>query len=224
MHVKLVSLTQPLVEGLSSPEDLIVYCARVSNPKNQLNTATGSKLLKYCIDHGHWSIFEQVDMTVEIQTNIPISAQILRHKSASFQQFSARYSKVQEFEPIELRRQAENNRQSSTDIFDPIVPNHVIGNESQSKLSALIDQHFEYSKYLYELCIEHNVAKECARFLLPQAAQTTMYMKNNIRNWIHYIELRTKEDTQKEHRLIAEQIKQIFIEQFPIISEALNWE
>lgn len=217
--VKIVSLTQPLVEGINTAEDLIVYCARVSNPNNQLNLDTAPKLIKYCIDHGHWSIFEQADMAVEVITSRSIAAQILRHKSANFQEYSQRYSNVQSIEEIELRKQADKNRQSSDTVFDPMLPRC----EKEYKASEIIQDHLEQTMALYEELIHFGVARECARQIMPLASTTTMYMKNNVRNWIHYINLRTKEDTQLEHRKIAEEIKAVFIEQFPNISEALGY-
>lgn len=220
-RTKLIALTQSQIvsDGKRlSPEEHIVYCARVSNPNNQLNTETSSGLLKYCIKHGHWSIFEQIDLTVEIKTSRAIAAQILRHKSASFQEFSQRYSTVQSFEDIELRQQGATNRQVGDVVFDPIV-----GELWQMPASELCSIVTDRCREAYEKLIEAGVAKECARMILPLSTQTTMYMKNNIRNWIHYIELRTKEDTQKEHRIIAEEIKDIFTEQFPNVSESLEW-
>jgi thymidylate synthase (FAD) len=212
MNVKLVSTTKPNIEGLNKAEDIIVYCARVSNPNNQLNVDTGDKLLKYCIKHGHWSIFEQVDMTVEIKTSRAIAAQILRHKTFSFQEFSQRYAEIQDFEDIELRAQGKTNRQVGDEIINPELEDGLAND--------LIQEHIEYSKSLYNRLISAGVARECARMVLPLNVQTTLYMKGNIRSWIHYLQLRTKEDTQKEHRLIAEEIKEIFKGEFPIIHQS----
>lgn len=213
MNVKLVSTTKPNIEGLNKAEDIIVYCARVSNPNNQLNVDTGDKLLKYCIKHGHWSIFEQVDMTVEIKTSRAIAAQILRHKTFSFQEFSQRYAEIQDFEDIELRAQGKTNRQVGDEIINPELEDGLAND--------IIQEHIEYGKSLYDRLIKAGVAKECARMVLPLNVQTTLYMKGNIRSWIHYLQLRTKEDTQKEHRLIAEEINKIFINEFPVISNAI---
>jgi len=213
MNVKLVSTTKPNIEGLNKAEDIIVYCARVSNPNNQLNVDTGDKLLKYCIKHGHWSIFEQVDMTVEIKTSRAIAAQILRHKTFSFQEFSQRYAEIQDFEDIELRSQGKTNRQVGDEIINPELEDGLAND--------IIQEHIEYSKSLYDRLIKAGVARECARMVLPLNVQTTLYMKGNIRSWIHYLQLRTKEDTQKEHRLIAEEINKIFINEFPVISNAI---
>lgn len=215
MTVSLVSTTTPcsnLVEqGIKTPEDLVVYIARASNPSNQLNTATGPKLLNYCIKHQHWSPFEQVDMTLEIVTSRAISAQIIRHKSFSFQEFSQRYAEVVSLEPVELRKQAEKNRQSSSEL---IPERSWLNNE------VLVLQ--ERAKRLYSELTKAGVARECARMILPLSTTTTIYMKGSIRSWIHYIELRTKEDSQKEHREVALLAKQVFSNQFPIISQALK--
>ena len=211
MNVKLISITKPLVEGINTAEELISHNARVSNPSNQLNTETAPKLLSYCIRNSHWSIFEQADFTIEIKTSRAIAAQILRHKSASFQEFSQRYSEVTELEPIELRLQGKTNRQVGDETFN------------DTELERLIRGHQNDSKFLYDKMIKMGIAKESARFILPLNTQTTIYMKNNIRGWIHYLELRCSEHTQKEHRLVANEIKKIFIEHFPNISKALEW-
>ena len=210
-----MSITQPQVNGyddkLMSAEDFIAYCARVSNPSNQHNVATAPKLLKFLIKHKHWSPFELAGMCVEIKTSRAIAAQILRHRSFSFQEFSQRYSDATDFEPTELRRQAEKNRQSSADI---ITDHKIIAEARSIQFQA---------KQVYEDLIEAGVAKECARAVLPLGTQTTMYMNGTVRSWIHYIELRTEENTQKEHRDIANANKNIFIENFPHSSEALEW-
>jgi thymidylate synthase (FAD) len=216
MHVKLVSLTQPHVKGYDdkfmSAEDIIAYCARVSNPSNQQNVKTAPKLLKFLIKHGHWSPFELANMCVEIKTSRGIAAQILRHRSFSFQEFSQRYSEAQQFEELELRSPAEKNRQSSSDALDKQHEAYKIANASM-----------EAAMNSYKHLLEIGVAKECARGILPLATETTMYMNGTVRSWIHYIELRAKENTQKEHRDIANKIKSIFSQQFPNISEALGW-
>jgi thymidylate synthase (FAD) len=211
MNVKLVSITKPEIEGLNTAEDLIGYCARVSNPSNQLNTETAPKLLKYCIDHGHWSIFEQASMTVEIKTSRAIAAQILRHKSLFFQEFSQRYSETTEMENLELRKQAIKNRQSSEEVMNDIILNNA------AKYAI------DFSIKTYEKLLREGVAKECARMVLPLCTQTTLYMSGNIRSFMHYLMLRTKEDTQKEHRDIALEIQKIFCINFPNISKALNF-
>jgi thymidylate synthase (FAD) len=216
MQVKLVSLTQPQIskpdrEALST-EDLVAYCARVSNPSNQMNTATAPKLIKFLIKHKHWSPFELASMCVEIKTSRAIAAQILRHRSFSFQEFSQRYSKATELEPIEFRAPAEKNRQSSSTPFPE---------DSQAYKYAKASM--ESAVATYKSLLEMGVAKETARGVLPLNTQTTMYMNGTIRSWIHYIELRTEGNTQKEHRDIANEIKDTFVKQFPNISEALGW-
>jgi thymidylate synthase (FAD) len=210
--IKLISLTQPNIEGLKTAEDLISYCARVSNPSNQLNTETAPKLLKYLITHKHWSPYEMVNMCVEIKTSRAIAAQILRHRSFSFQEFSQRYSQSTSFEDIEWRMQGKTNRQVGDEEVD-----------LSSELKYEVDTTLTNCKELYDKLIENGLAKECARMVLPLTTSTTLYMTGNIRSWIFYLELRTKEDTQKEHRIIADEIKKIFIKEFPATSCALNW-
>jgi len=211
MNVKLVSLSQPHDDNMNC-EDLIAYCARVSNPSNQNNTATAPNLLKYLIKHKHWSPFEMVSMTLEIKTSRAIAAQILRHRSFSFQEFSQRYSVAQDLEEVQLRKQAEKNRQSSTDEF------------TDGFFLAKVREHLAKSVSLYNQAIKMGVAKESARLLLPLTTETTMYMSGTIRSWVHYIDLRSQEDTQKEHRDIAEGCRDIFVEHFPNISIALGWK
>jgi thymidylate synthase (FAD) len=211
MNVKLISLTQPYDDNMNC-EDLIAYCARVSNPSNQNNTATAPNLLKYLIKHKHWSPFEMASMTLEIKTSRAIAAQILRHRSFSFQEFSQRYSVAQDLEEVQLRKQAEKNRQSSTDEF------------TDGFFLAKVREHLAKSVSLYSQAIEMGIAKESARLLLPLTTETTMYMSGTIRSWVHYIDLRSQEDTQKEHRDIAEGCRDIFVEHFPNISIALGWK
>jgi thymidylate synthase (FAD) len=217
MNVQLVAVTQPLVKTEDktrylSPEEFITYCARVSNPTNQLNVATASRLLKYCIEHKHWSIFEQVSCTFEIKTSRAIAAQILRHRSFSFQEFSQRYSIATSLENIEWRLQGKTNRQ--------------VGDEA-TELNTLLECKVQQAQRLaleaYDDLIEKGVAKECARMILPLNTSTTLYMSGTIRSWIHYIDLRAKEDTQKEHRDIACGVRDIFVQKFPTVSSALNW-
>lgn len=217
MNVKLVSLTKSMVEEKElSPEELIVYVARVSNPSNQLNTETADKLTAYLIKNKHWSPFEMVDMCVEIVTSRGIAQQILRHRSFSFQEFSQRYAEVTNMEPVQLRRQAAKNRQSSTDVFNP--------NLNGNNISALrlIENHLKESEFLYKSLLDAGVAKECARFVLPITTQTKIYMKGSIRSWIHYLQIRCDEHTQLEHRQIALAILDIFKINFPNISKALE--
>ncbi len=208
--VKLVTITP-------DAEQAMAYIARVSNPNNQPNP-NFSKLLGYCIKHEHWSVFEQAYMTLEIETSLAIATQILRHRSFTFQQFSQRYAESTELQveiPVpDLRRQDVKNRQNSTSDLPPgIVKDY------QSK----IRKHFEDSLSLYQNLLDVGVAKECARFVLPQATQTRIYMTGSCRSWIHYINLRSAHGTQKEHMEVAELCKQIFKEQFPSVSESLEW-
>jgi thymidylate synthase (FAD) len=216
MEVKLVSTTQPQIKGhddkVMSAEDVIAYCARVSNPSNQHNVATAPKLLKFLIKHKHWSPFELANMCVEIRTSRGIAAQILRHRSFSFQEFSQRYSQALHLEELELRCPAEKNRQSSSDDLGKQHEAYKIANASM-----------EAAMNSYKHLLEIGVAKECARAILPLNTETTMYMNGTVRSWIHYINLRTEENTQKEHREVAEAIKLIFANQFPTVSEALDW-
>lgn len=213
-QVHLVSLTKP--ESLDmTPEQYIVYIARVSNPSNQMNTDTSEKLLRYLMEHKHWSPFEFVDMTVAIHTRRSIAAQILRHRSFSFQEFSQRYSEATEIEPIEIREQAHKNRQSSSQIINPVVKVC----RSIGYANEIIGDHFKHSMQLYEALLKAGVAREVARDVLPLATATTLYMKGSVRSWIHYLQLRLAEDTQKEHRDVAQQIATIFAQKFPIIAE-----
>jgi len=210
MKVDLVSVTESRVEGIHSPEQLIVHCARVSNPNNQLDVASGDRLLRYCMKHEHWSIFEQASMCVRIETSRAIAAQLLRHKSFSFQEFSQRYSSVAQFEPVELRQQAEKNRQSSSEVI------------TNSVLHSWVDAVVAASTVAYKELIKLGVARECARMILPLCTQTTMYMSGTVRSWIHYLKLRLKEDTQKEHREVAEKIFQIFAKEFPLTADCIE--
>ena len=217
MNVDLVSITKPEIKGIKNPEDLVAFCARVSNPSNQMNVETAPKLLKFLIKHKHWSPFELVDMCVEIKTSRGIAAQILRHRSFSFQEFSQRYSLATEYEDIELRLQGDKNRQVGEKLLS-------VNSPAYEKISELIAESLSLSQHCYDTMIENGVAKEVARMILPLTTQTTMYMKGSLRSWIHYIDLRTEQNTQKEHRIIAEKCKKIFIKEFPTISEALEWK
>lgn len=212
MQVKLIAITQPLIRKeeenrFLTAEEFIVYTARVSNPTNQLNTATAPKLLKYCVKHQHWSPFEGASMTVEIKTRRSISQQIVRHRSFSFQEFSQRYSEVVGYEKIELREQAATNRQSSSEV-SPKSP----------ELLPRVEEYLDGGMQLYKELITEGIARECARDVLPLATETTLYMTGNVRSWMHYIKIRKKKDTQKEHRLIAEAIRPLFAEHFPVIA------
>jgi thymidylate synthase (FAD) len=211
MNVKLVSLTKPLIEGLNNTEDIVAYCARVSNPANQMNTETAPKLLRYLIKHNHWSPMEMVSCCFEIQTSRAIAAQILRHRSFSFQEFSQRYSTATSLESIEIRKQGKTNRQ----VGDEPV-------ELDANTKIRIEAAQEMCVELYNDLIKDGVAKECARMVLPLNTSTTLYMNGTLRSWIHYLELRTKQDTQKEHRDIALAIQEILFKEFPNIAEALK--
>lgn len=217
MKVKIVSITQGAGEFKGkTAEDIIVYAARVSSPrKDKFESPEG--LLKYCIKNKHWSIFETPSITFEIETSRAIGRQLLRHRSATFQEFSQRYSEVTSFEPFELRRQAEKNRQSSTKVFDPLIDDGFIS------ASEAINIHTEQAEKLYKDLLIAGVAKESARFILPECAKTTMFMTNNLRNWIHFIQVRDDEHAQKEVREIAIEIKKVLKEHFPIVSVALGW-
>ena len=209
MSVKLVSITP-------DAEKTMAHVARVSNPSNQDNE-NYSGLLRYCIKHQHWSVFEQSFMTLEIETTRAIAAQILRHRSFTFQEFSQRYAQSNALGQIELpdlRKQDLKNRQNSTDDLDPFV---------RQKLEAQMITLFSSAQSLYNQMIEEGVAKECARMVLPLCTPTRIYMTGSVRSWIHYIELRSANGTQKEHMDIANECKSLFIETFPTIAEALEW-
>ena len=210
MTVKFISITP-------DAEKTMAYIARVSNPKNQDNE-NFSGLLRYCINHQHWSVFEQSSMTLEIETTRGIAAQILRHRSFTFQEFSQRYADsnlLGEIELPELRRQDDKNRQNSIDDLEP---------EMVEKFNRQMNTLFSSAFGLYNQMLQAGVAKECARFVLPLATPTKIYMTGSCRSWIHYINLRSAHGTQKEHMDIANACKKIFIEQFPAVSEALEWD
>ena len=209
MKVQLITLTPDAEKNMA-------FVARVSNPNNQGNE-NFSGLLKYCIKHQHWSVFEQAHMTLEIETTRAIAAQILRHRSFTFQEFSQRYAQSNELGEIdlpELRRQDNKNRQNSIDDLDVKVVD---------KLNRQMITLFSSAQSLYNQMIEEGVAKECARMVLPLCTRTRIYMTASVRSWIHYIDLRSAHGTQKEHMDIAESCKDIFKEQFPVVSEALEW-
>ena len=210
MNVKFVSITP-------DAEKTMAYIARVSNPSNQENEKY-SGLLKYCIKHNHWSVFEQSSMTLEIETTRGLAAQILRHRSFTYQEFSQRYADTKLLDdniPLpQLRKQDLKNRQNSTDDLDEFLVQ-----DFQLEMTKL----FASSMKLYNKMLEQGVAKECARFVLPLATPTRLYMTGSCRSWIHYIDLRSAHGTQKEHMDIAEECRRIFTEQFPAVSEALEW-
>ena len=209
-QVKLTSVTP-------KAEETMGYVARVSNPKNQDNPNVAG-LLKYCIKHGHWSVFEQAHMTVEIETTRGLAAQILRHRSFTFQEFSQRYAATNlladEIPMFDLRSQDLKNRQNSNDD----VPQN-----KKQDLQEKIAEHFVQSMDLYNELLANGIAKECARFVLPLATPTRLYMTGSVRSWVHYIDLRSAHGTQKEHMEIAEMCRDIFKKEFPICSEALEW-
>ena len=210
MNVKFVSVTP-------EAEKTMGYVARVSNPQNQDNPKVAG-LLSYCIKHGHWSVFEQAHMTVEIETTRGLAAQILRHRSFTYQEFSQRYadvSYIREDIPLpELRSQDDKNRQNSIDDVDPSIV---------EKYNGKMRKHFDASIDLYKEMLHDGIAKECARFVLPLATPTRLYMTGSVRSWIHYIELRSAHGTQKEHMDLVENVRKVFKEQFPIVSQALDW-
>lgn len=205
-QVKLVHITP-------NAEKLISYMARVSNPSNQNNTETSAKLIKYLIDHQHWSPFEMVNMCVEINTTRSIAAQILRHRSFSFQEFSQRYAQVTDIAQVpELRRQDTKNRQNSIDDLD----------EDKKKFFDAKIQHLYSECYnVYQGLLDAGVAKECAREVLPMAAPTRLYMNGTIRSWLHYCDLRTSNGTQKEHAVIAGQIQAILYSRIANVCAAM---
>lgn len=205
MNVKLISVTP-------KAEELMAYCARVSSADQE--NPEYEKLLKYCIKHGHWSVFEQATMTVEITTTRGISPQILRHRSFSFQEFSLRYAKAQEFEVYPGRRQDLKNRQNSIDDLD--IETQTWFMQSQQLINDMASN-------MYEEALKKGIAKESARNLLTMGTKTKLYMTGNVRSYIHYIKTRTDETTQKEHRDIANAIKEIFKIEFPLVSKALEW-
>ena len=210
MNVKLISVTP-------DAEKMMGYVARVSNPSNQENPKVAG-LLKYCVKHQHWSVFEQSFMTLEIETTRGLAAQILRHRSFTFQEFSQRYadsSLLSTNIPLpELRRQDTKNRQNSIDDIDEF---------KVQKYQMLMQDYFKQGMDLYQQMLNDGIAKECARFVLPLATPTRLYMSGSCRSWIHYIDLRSAHGTQKEHMDIAEACKSVFVEQFPTVAEALEW-
>ena len=222
MQTRLIAVTQPLIKRIVTPEgtlnqpyltaeEFIVYCARVSNPSNQNNVETGPRLLRYCVKNHHWSIFEQVSCTFQIITSRAIAAQILRHRSFTFQEFSQRYAEIAELEPIEWREQGKTNRQ----VGDKPV---ILDAPLQLQVSTAQKQSYE----AYQALIKAGIAKESARMILPLNTQTTIYMTGTLRSWIHYLELRCEEGTQKEHRLIALDIKKRLEEEFPETFKVIN--
>lgn len=208
--------TVQLVSVTPDAEKHMAFCARVSNPNRSKDTDP-AKLLSYCIKNKHWSVFESAYMTLCITTTVAISRQILRHRSFTFQEFSQRYSSVGsfgDFPEIELRRQDSKNRQNSIADLDPYLVDIY-----QDRIETL----FAATKMLYQDMLDVGIAKECARFILPMATPTTLYMTGNCRQWVHYIQLRSGNGTQLEHKDVAEKCKQVFVSQFPMVSRALNF-
>ena len=218
MKVTLKAITSPSPElqekGINDAERFMVYCARVSNPANQFNTDTSDRLINYCIKHQHWSIFEQAFCTFEIETSRAVAAQILRHRSFTFQEFSQRYSTATLLEPFELRKQGKTNRQVGDEVFTV---------QEDPKLFAKIDKLQEEQINVYNEMIQQGIARESARMVLPLNTQTTLYVSGSVRSFIHYLQLRTKDETQKEHREVALEMKKVFCETFPNIAKALKW-
>lgn len=216
MKVTLIAVTKPWAtpDGPKTAEELMVYTARVSSPDNQGNHDTGERLLRYCMKHGHWSVFEQADMTVEIETSRAIAAQILRHRSFAFQEFSQRYSKADlGFEEVRPRRQDTQNRQASHDDLPEHVRNWFLG--------AVADVE-EMSQGYYARALDAGIAKESARFLLPLSVRTRLYMKGSVRSWIHYLAVRDADGVQQEHREVAQAIRPLFASCFPLTAKAME--
>jgi len=218
-NVKLISHTMGAgeLEGLG-PQEVISHVARVSNPHNQSNYHTANGLLRYCIKHQHWSIFETASMTLELNTTRGVAAQVLRHRSFTFQEFSQRYADTKLLDKtiplFDLRRQDQKNRQNSTDDLPPGI---------KAEYQTKVEKHFADSMHLYNNLLDNGVAKECARFVLPLATPTRIYMTGTCRSWIHYIDLRCANGTQEEHRLLAEDCRVVFKEVFPDVALALGW-
>ena len=210
-------MTVELVSVTPDAENHMAYVARVSNPKNQDNEKI-SGLLAYCIKHGHWSVFEQAFMTVEINTTRGLAAQILRHRSFTFQEFSQRYADStmlsESIATPQLRRQDTKNRQNSIDDVDDYTT---------QRFEIKMRSHFEQAIELYKEMLDSGIAKGCARFVLPLATPTRLYMTGSVRSWIHYVDLRSAHGTQKEHMDVAEEVRSIFNEQFPVVAKALEW-
>jgi len=212
--VKLISVSKPTIEGLNTSSELLAYCARVSNPTNQMNKETSGKLLSYCIKNKHWSIFEMVHMTMEITTTRDIARQILRHRSFSFQEFSQRYAVAENFVTREARMQDTKNRQNSLETDDEIL---------QRAWQIRQEHILENVQSSYDWALKNGIAKEQARAILPEGlTESRLYMAGNLRSWIHYVQLRTSNGTQKEHREIAEQCQKIIGLEFPEILDALS--
>jgi thymidylate synthase (FAD) len=217
MKCTLVAISKPVIEGLETAEDLVAYCARVSNPANQLNQETASKLLKYLADNKHWSPFEMISVTIEIETTRDIARQILRHRSFAFQEFSQRYARVLDMsDPRETRLQDNKNRQNSIEVDDESLQNW--WEDAQLRVIDLATE-------IYDAAYELGIAKEQARVVLPEGlTNSTLYMAGTLRSWIHYCQLRMGNGTQKEHREIAQAIWKIILQQFPSLKGVITDE
>lgn len=213
-HVRLISISKPVIDGVNTAEELVAYAARVSNPANQEQHASAGKLLKYLSTHAHWSPFEMVSLTMEIKTTRDISRQIIRHRSFSFQEFSQRYAVSENFVTREARLQDTKNRQNSIENHDELL----------QQAWDIRQQHMiEYAKSAYEWAINNNIAKEQARAVLPEGlTETTLYMSGTLRSWLHYCGLRMANGTQKEHQQVAQQCWAIVAEHFPSLVEAIK--
>lgn len=211
MKVELTARTQPLDGYTSTLDEYIIWCARVSSPENRGNHETAAKLMKYLMEHKHWSPFEMISFAFQIETSRAIAQQLLRHRSFSFQEFSQRYAEVTEFEDVEFRIQAEMNRQSSTTEL------------TDESLQMLAINAVAHARNAYKELIHQGVAKETARFILPLCTQTTLIMHGTLRSWIHFLDQRCDEHAQKEIRLIAFEIRDQLAEQVPWVAEALGW-
>lgn len=214
MNVRVIALSAPVIPEAKTAEELIVYVARVSNPANQTNMLTGPKLLRYCMRKGHWSVFETATMTVEVETSMAIGEQVLRHRSFCFQKFSGRYAVFElGFEDVKARRQDAKNRQNSIDDLPEGI---------QAWFENAVWWNNKDAQMRYQDALEHGIAKECARFLLPGNTRTRFYMTGNVRSWIHYLMTRDADGVQKEHRELSQAIRRVFNEHFPVVAEAMR--
>jgi len=219
MNVMLTARTQSLIkfdDRYLNPEEYLAWCARVSSPDNRLNAETAPKLLNYLMEHKHWSPNEMINFSFQIKTSRAIAQQIIRHRSFSFQEFSQRYAEVNELEPVELRKKADTNRQSSSEIYE----DNAIKGEI---LNGRVAMHMEKSKQLYDELVAAGIATESARMVLPLTTQTTIVMNGTLRSWIHFLEQRCDEHAQKEIRLIAFEIRKLLSEECPWTAKALGW-
>ena len=211
---KIIAITKPLIEGVETAEEFIAFCARVSNPSNQMNKETSGKLLRYCITNKHWSVFEQVFLTLEVETTRDIGRQILRHRSFTFQEFSARYAdptKELGFVTREARLQDQKNRQNSIETEDMALAEHWKVNQENL---------LKVAQFMYKDAIDKGIAKEQARAVLPEGLTSTrLYMSGTLRSWIHYIDVRAEEGTQKEHREVALAARDEILGHFPSLNE-----